>query len=356
LKKWRILPRDGFIKILQPGLITSVQDLGRNGYQKFGIGPSGALDPQALRAANLLVGNEPGEGALEVLYAGPTLQIEAENTRLSFAGASAAIEILRNRSSSGVVQIPSQRSILLKQDDIVRIRSISDSCCLYIGIEGGLAINSALGSLSTNIRAGTGGWHARPLAVGDRLPLRQTQASDRPDCQLVGVKFLPPATLRAIEGPQQDYFSEADLAQFFEIEYTVGASDRVGMRLQSDTRLQHQKGFNLVSDAVAPGSVQIPGDGQPIILMADRQTTGGYPKIATIISADIAAMGRLVMGAKIRFESVSVERAHTLRQRQLAFVQALEGHIVPMQARNTPALLAHNLISGVIDADFDADS
>jgi biotin-dependent carboxylase-like uncharacterized protein len=330
--------------------MTSVQDLGRNGYQRFGIGVSGALDPQALRAANLLVGNDPSEGALEVLYTGPTIEIEADDARLSFAGASATIEILRDKSR---LQIQSQRSMLLKRGDVVKIGSLADSSCLYIGVESGLAIDKAMGSVATNIRAGTGGWQARPLAVGDRLPLRDSQASDRVDHQLQGVKFLPPATLRAIEGPQQDYFSKADLAQFFENEYTVGASDRVGMRLQGGTPIYHTKGFNIVSDAVAPGSVQLPGDGQPIVLMADRQTTGGYPKIATVISADLAAMGRLVIGSKIRFESVSVQRAHALRRRVLAFSEGLKDHIVPMRSATTPVLLAHNLISGVVDAISD---
>ncbi len=335
--------------------MTSVQDLGRNGYQRFGIGQSGAVDPLALRCANLLVGNKPGEGALEVLYSGPTIEIEAETARMSFAGASAAIEILRDRSDRTGIQIRSQRSVRLRRGDVVRIGSLMDSSCLYVGIEGGLAIDDAMGSVATNIRAGTGGWQARHLAVGDRLPLRESRASDREERQLHGIRFLPPARLRAIEGPQYDYFSKADLDQFFESEYTVGSSDRVGMRLQCDRPLSHTKGFNLVSDAIAPGSVQIPGDGQPIVLMADRQTTGGYPKIATVVSADLSAMGRLVIGAKIRFESVSVEKAHTLRRRMLEISESLEDHVGPIQSSTTPVLLAHNLISGVVDGSEDHD-
>ena len=127
------------------------------------------------------------------------------------------------------------------------------------------------------------------------------------------------------------------------------------MRLQCDRPLSHTKGFNLVSDAIAPGSVQIPGDGQPIVLMADRQTTGGYPKIATVVSADLSAMGRLVIGAKIRFESVSVEKAHTLRRRMLEISESLEDHVGPIQSSTTPVLLAHNLISGVVDGSEDHD-
>ncbi|MBX9844671.1 MAG: biotin-dependent carboxyltransferase family protein [Xanthobacteraceae bacterium] len=346
--------RDDSIKIMQPGLMTSVQDLGRYGYQRFGIGPSGALDPIALRAANLLVGNDPGEGTLEVLYLGPTLEIEAENVRLSFAGANASIEILRGGSKRTGIRIQSQRSVLVKRGDIVKIGSLADSSCLYVGVEGGFEMAASMGSVSTNIRAGTGGWQARSLVVGDRLPLRQSRASDRGDFQLQGIKFLPPARLRAIEGPQHDYFSKADLDRFFENEYTVGISDRVGMRLRSENPLSHTKGFNIASDAIAPGSVQVPGDGQPIVLLSDRQTTGGYPKVATVISADLSAMGRLVMGAKIRFEPVAVEKAHALRRRVLSFQDGLQDHVVPLYDVSTPTLLTHNLISGVVDASHDS--
>ena len=335
--------------------MTSMQDLGRLGYQRYGIGQSGALDPLALRSANLLVGNKPGEGTLEVLYTGPTIEIEAESVRLSFAGAGAVIEIWRDKSRRALLQIQSQRSILLKRGQVVKIGSLMDSSCLYVGVEGGFEVDASMGSVSTNIRAGTGGWQARPLAVGDCLPLRQSQASDRIDQQLSGIKFLPPATLRAIVGPQHEYFSSEDIANFFENEYTVGSSDRVGLRLQSDRPLRHIKGFNLVSDAIAPGSVQIPGDGQPIVLMADRQTTGGYPKIATVISADLSAMGRLVIGSKIRFEFISVAKAHTLRRRMLAFSETIERHIAPIQSATTPVLLTKNLISGVVDATSDLD-
>src|SRR5262249_27868613 len=153
----------------EPGLMTTVQDLGRTGFQSLGIGVSGALDPVALRAANLLVGNEPGAGALEVLYLGPTIEIEAERVRLSFAGSSAIIEILPDLRASSGTRIESQRSVVVRRGQIVRIGSLTRGASLYVGIEGGFAIDPVFGSVSTNVRAGTGGWCARALAAGDRL-------------------------------------------------------------------------------------------------------------------------------------------------------------------------------------------
>ena len=123
-----------------------------------------------------------------------------------------------------------------------------------------------------------------------------------------------PSRVRAIAGPQSDYFADAEIAGFFETQYTVGAgSDRMGMRLEG-RRLAHARGYNITSDGIAPGSIQVPGNGQPIVLLADRQTTGGYPKIATVISADLPALGRLPIGAKIRFEPVTIETAHAARR------------------------------------------
>jgi len=347
-----------FLNILQPGLMTTVQDLGRAGYQSLGIGLSGALDPMALRAANLLVGNEPGEGGLELLYTGPTIEIEADSVRLSFVGANATIEILPDiRASSGTL-IECQRSIVVKRGEAVKIRSLTGSASLYVGIEGGVAISPTLGSVSTNIRAGTGGWRARALVAGDRLPLRRLNASERDEYKLDGVTFLPSRRIRAIPGPQHDHFDESEVAKFFDSEFTVGTSDRVGMRLRGRRPIPHAKGFNIASDAIAPGSIQVPGDGQPIVLMADRQTTGGYPKIATVISADLAALGRLCVGAKLRFEPVTVEQAYVLRRDMLSFLEGLASHIVPIRRSGVamaPQLSGYNLISGVVDARYSVD-
>jgi len=344
------------LHILKPGLMTTVQDLGRAGYQNLGIGISGALDSTALRVANLLVGNEPGAGGLEVLYLGPTVEIEADNVRMSFVGAAATIEILPDASASSGTRIGTMRSVLVNRGEVVRVGSLIGGATLYVGIEGGFDIQPILGSVSTNIRGGTGGWQARAMMGGERLPLCRMRASDRDECQAVGIEFRAPRRIRAIPGPQDDYFDDTEITKFFGGEYTVqSGSDRVGMRLQG-AAIQHAKGFNIASDATAPGSIQVPGSGQPIVLMADRQTIGGYPKIATVISADVPELGRLSIGSKIMFEPVTVEAAQALRRDMLDYLDQLPNCIVPIgRARNDvgPLLFDHNLISGVVDAHLD---
>jgi allophanate hydrolase len=336
--------------------MTTVQDLGRVGFQNLGIGISGALDSTALRVANLLVGNEPEAGGLEVLYLGPTFEIEADNVRMSFVGSAAAVEVLPDASAASGTRIASMRSVLVKRGEVVRVGSLTGGATLYVGIEGGLDIQPILGSVSTNIRGGTGGWQARAVVAGDRLPLCRMRASDRDECRAAGIAFRAPSRIRAIPGPQDDYFAAAEIGKFFGSEYTVqSGSDRVGMRLQG-AAIQHAKGFNIASDATAPGSIQVPGNGQPIVLMADRQTIGGYPKIATVISADLPELGRLSIGSKIRFESVTVEAAQALRRDMLAYLAGLRDGIVSIDRASDdvgPLLFSHNLISGVVDAHVD---
>jgi len=220
-------------------------------------------------------------------------------------------------------------------------------------VEGGFDIPPVLGSVSTYLRGGFGGWQGRALVAGDRLPLRRSEASERDECRIEGLDLSPPARVRAIAGPQNDYFSEAEIDSFFAGHYTVCAgSDRMGMRLQGK-RLDHARGYNITSDGIAAGSIQVPGNGQPIVLLADRQTTGGYPKIATVISADLPALGRLPIGAKIAFEHVSVEAAQALRRALFSDIERIGEKIVPISRVATdmaPMLLGNNLISGVVDA------
>jgi biotin-dependent carboxylase-like uncharacterized protein len=344
------------LHILEPGLMTTVQDLGRAGFHNLGIGISGALDPVALRVANLLVGNEPGAGGLEVLYLGPVIEIEADSVRLSFAGAAAAVEILPDASARSGTRIETMRSVLMKRGDVVRIGSLTGGPTLYVAVEGGFDIAPVLGSVATNIRGGTGAWQARAMIAGDWLPLCRARASDRDECRVDGIDFRAPRRIRAIPGPQDDYFDRAEIAKFFGSEYTVqSGSDRVGMRLQG-AAIQHAKGFNIASDATAPGSIQVPGNGQPIVLMADRQTIGGYPKIATVVSADLPELGRLSIGSKFVFEQVTFEAAQSLRRTMLSRLDSLRDHIVPVgrtAADVAPLLFGHNLISGVVDAHLD---
>jgi biotin-dependent carboxylase-like uncharacterized protein len=341
------------LRVLSPGLMTTVQDLGRPGYQRLGVPVSGALDPVSLRAANLLAGNSPSVGALEIAYAGPTLAIEADDVRLAFVGAFAAIDVFADETMRNGTRIAPMRSIRLRRGQVVRIGSLSGGALIYLAVEGGFALTPVLDSVSTYLRGGFGGLDGRALGIGDRLPLVRERASETEEHGLDGLDLAAPPRVRIMAGPQHDHFAASAVARLCAGEYTVGIeSDRMGMRLAGPS-LAHTKGFNITSDAIAPGSVQVPGNGQPIVLLADRQTTGGYPKIATVISADLPALGRLPIGAKIAFELVTQEAAAAARRSLLAEIEALPGRIRPL-ARGGQDIAARlsdcNLISGAVDA------
>jgi biotin-dependent carboxylase-like uncharacterized protein len=339
------------LRVVAPGLLTTVQDLGRYGHQHLGVPVCGALDPVSLRAANVLVGNAPGAACLEAAYVGPTFAVEAQDVRLAIVGAKASMDILENADASEGHPVGGMRSVTLRRGETLRIGALTGGSVLYVAVEGGFAIEPVLGSHSTDLRGRFGGWQGRALMTGDRLPLRQPRASARDEVELDGFNLYPPARIRAIPGPQSDYFSDADLARFFGSTYGVGAgSDRMAMRL-AGTPLHHLRGFDIVSDAIAPGSIQVPGSGEPIVLLADRQTTGGYPKIATVISADLPALSRLAVGAKIAFAPVTVEEAEAARRRFVADLDGIRDQIVPLRRTDVTAqLLDCNLISGVVDA------
>jgi biotin-dependent carboxylase-like uncharacterized protein len=339
------------LHVLAPGLLTTVQDLGRAGYQRLGIAVGGALDPVSLRAANALAGNPPGAGALEIAYTGPTLAIEADDVRLAFVGAPASIEILEDASASSGRQVDTMRSVLLRRGEVVRIGSLSSGAVLYVAVEGGFDIAPMLGSVSTYIRGGFGGWHGRALIAGDRLLLRRMQASEREELRLEGLDLSVQSRLRVILGPQCEQFSTNGIETLLASEYTVSAeSDRVGMRLAGPP-IEHARNADMVSDGIAPGSIQVPANGQPIVLQVDRQTTGGYPKIATVISADLPALGRLPIGAKVSFERVTLEVAQALRRKLAAEIEGIYNHLVPLSLDEPDfMLLDANLISGVVSA------
>ncbi len=341
------------LRVLAPGLLTTIQDGGRPGYQGLGIPVGGALDPVCFRAANALVGNAPDTGALEVAYVGPTLAVDADEVRLAVVGAQASIEILADEFATSGERVEGMRSICLQRGQVLRIGSLHESAVLYIAVEGGFDIEPVLGSLSTCLRAGFGGWQGRALIAGDRLPLVRDCPSERDDYELVGLGLAPPARFRVILGPQRDHFSDRAIEAFFAGEYTVTTgSDRMGMRLEGPV-LEHVKHYSITSDGIAPGSIQVTGTGQPIVLLADRQTIGGYAKIATVISADLPALARLPIGAKIAFEPVSMEVAVAARRALCAQLDGFDDQVMPIIRAGVdiaPRLLESNLISGFMDA------
>jgi biotin-dependent carboxylase-like uncharacterized protein len=335
-----------------PGLFSTIQDLGRFGYQRFGIPVSGALDPLGLHVANLLVGNPPHQAALEILRQGPQLIVEADRVRLAYVGGEAKIEVSAGTAAKRLMRCAA--SFTLQRGDRLSIGPLSGSNTGYLAAEGGFAVKDWLGSQSTYTRAAVGGFNGRRLASGDRLELCLNEASHRPEQRFEQLDLQPRSSFRVVLGPQDDYFSQAGIDTLLSSTFTVSAaSDRMGVRLEGPP-LEHAKGFNIISDATAPGSIQVPGSGLPIVLLADRQTTGGYPKIATIISADLPSFGRLQPGARLSFAAVSIDTARRLRRQYEQTVAGLAQTMTAYSDAGTaidPAkLLNTNLVSGVIDA------
>ena len=341
------------LRVLSPGLMTTVQDLGRVGYQHLGVPVSGALDHISLRAANLLVGNAPRTAALEIAYQGPALVVEADSVRIALAGADASIEIVSQSGEGSSRRLTMRESARLRRGETVRIGALASGAVAYLAVEGGFDITPVLGSLSTYTRGGMGGIEGRAIKAGDAIPLKLAAAPEQEEQMLPLLDLAPPKCFRVILGPQDDYFTEAGISTLLSATYTVTpATDRMGMRLDGP-KLEHAKGYNIVSDGTAPGSIQVPGNGLPIVLLADRQTTGGYPKIATVISADLPALGRLMPGAKVAFEAVGIEAAEAAARLLAAELAAIPERIVAARrgsAVDAAKLMGENLVSGMVDA------
>jgi allophanate hydrolase len=312
------------LEVIGPGLHTTVQDLGRIGFQDVGLPASGPLDRVSMRLANALVGNPPNTPALELLVQGPTLKVVADSVRVALVGSNAEIEI----RSGTPRRIPAGQSLTLVRDDVFRVGVLSDSVAAYLAIEGGLELAPVLGSASTYARGRIGGLNGRRFQRGDAVPLTLGRAAVRAERALASPLDLAlDQPIRVILGPQTDYFTDEAVRTFLASDYTVSAhSDRMGFRLEGPA-LAHAKGYNIVSDGIVTGSVQVPGSGKPIVLMVDHQTTGGYPKIATVISADIPVMGRRKPGRTLRFEAVEVSEAGRLRRQQETMIERACGAI-----------------------------
>lgn len=305
------------LEVVAPGVHTTVQDRGRVGFQDVGVPTSGPLDRIALRLANGLVGNDESAAALEILVQGPTLKVQCDGVRVALVGSSGGIDI----KSEPVRTVPAGESVMLERDTVFRIGGVGESLCAYLAIEGGIDVPAVLESRATYVRGALGGVHGRRLQKGDVIPLVRSSVAtgdERALPQPFALDLEQP--IRVILGPQADYFSDAAIKTFLSAEYTVSPqADRMGFRLEG-ARLEHAKGYNIISDGIVSGSIQVPGNGLPIVLMVDNQTTGGYPKIATVISADIPAVGRRRPGRKIRFAAVEVAEAERIRREQEAAI------------------------------------
>jgi allophanate hydrolase len=337
------------LKVVRAGLFDTVQDLGRIGYMALGMPTAGAMDRIGLTLANALAGNPANTAGLEIGVMGPDLLVEADSVRIALAGplSPALIE------GEGATPKPleSDRSHLLKRGQVLRVGMVEGASTAYLAVAGGFAIPAFMGSLSTYSRAGIGGFEGRELAVGDSLPLGLDQAPAGDEHKLAGPFDYGSGPIRVVWGPQDDYFSEAGRQTFVTSEYRVSKeADRMGIRFEGPT-IEHSKGADIISDGIGPGAIQVPGAGLPIVLLADRQTVGGYSKIATVASVDLPRLGRLLPGRTVHFTAITVEQAEALRREQEA---RLSRAIATLQIARSAGgidlgrLYEENLIDGVV--------
>ena len=298
------------IKILRPGFFTTVQDKGRTGYQKFGMPESGAMDKFSYKIANLLVGNQENVPALEFTLTGPKIKFTG-NCTIALTGAS-------SKAYLNQCQIPNWQSIYVPAGAVLSIEKLDKGARGYLAFKGGLKVVEKLASSSTYLRAGIGGYQGRQLKVNDYLKTAHNQDKKDYKYRYLPASYQPDyrneAECRVIMGPQAELFSQAGIKRLLNSKYRVtDQADRMGYRLEGP-EIEHSKGSDIISDGIAAGSIQVPGHQQPIVMLADRQTTGGYPKIATVITVDIAKIAQLQPGDKVSFKKVEIEEAHKLLQ------------------------------------------
>jgi len=294
------------LEILSPGALTTVQDLGRYGYGRYGVAPSGALDSFSLRIANLLVGNHEDQAGLEIMLLGPRIKIL---TDIAIAVTGGNLVPQRNNQP-----IEMWRAHGLKKDDILSFKTPLSGFRAYLAVGGGIGVPPVMNSRSTNLPSGLGGYQGRPIKKNDILSSELSCVNPDFAGRTFNSDWIPHYpkkwTLRVTWGPQDDHFPEDSRKLFLSAAYIMSSeSDRTGIRLQGaaiDRKPDIEE--SIISEGVISGSIQIPGDGKPIIILGET-VTGGYRKIATVISADLPYLGQIKPGDGIRFEVVSQESA-----------------------------------------------
>lgn len=339
------------LHIVQPGPQTTVQDLGRHGFQAYGVPVCGALDPVALRLANALVGNGPDAAALELRLAGPSFEVLDGPVRIAVAGASVSLDVALGETTESY---EAWRAIDVPAGATVRLGALRGSGGAVLAVSGGIDVPAVMRSRATDLKGRFGGHHGRALGVGDHLPIGEANVPLGACPELPNPPKAPEKiVLRVVLGPQAEAFTEAAIGAFLGTPYRASReADRMGMRLDGKA-LAFVKSADIVSDGIANGSIQVPGSGLPIVLLSDHQTIGGYAKIATVISADLPLAGRLLPGAEIRFRAVSVTEAEDARRALETEIARLITTLSPVRdvARiDETALYRENLISGVVTA------
>ena len=301
--------------IEQPGLLTTVQDLGHQGMAQFGVSPGGALDRKALVLGNRLLGNDPGDAVLECTLTGPEITF-ASDTVIALTGSDFG-PLLDGQA------IPMWEPVAVETGAKLSFAPApkDGGARTFLCIAGGISVDPVLGSRSTNLVGQFGGYAGRALQAGDRVPIGESRLDRERILRRRLVSPIPTyektITVNVVLGPQLHRFSDAGIAAFLDGPYIVTAkADRTGIRLSGPV-IEHRDGADLISEGIAYGAIQVPGDGQPIVLLAARQTVGGYTKIATVIGADLDRVAQLRPGGAIRFDAVDVARARAMTSEYL---------------------------------------
>ena len=300
---------NNYFKVLRPGINSTFQDLGRFGLQHLGIVASGCMDQLSFCISNKLVGNKLSEGALEFAYQGPLLEFVGESALVAISG-KVNFNIV---SKNGVIKQGSPNvSFLVLNGDKIDILSTINSVYGYLSISGGFKLKEIKGSVSTLVRAKIGPHNGEKLKSEDKIFFNKSSSADK--TKKIQFGFDQDNTVRVMKGLQVDYFSKKSQEDFFSKEYKITRlTDRMGMRLEGE-KIENIVNKNIKSEGITKGSIQIPGDGQPIVLLSDHPTIGGYPKIANIISADYDKLVQKMPGTKIKFKLVDLAVAENAFQ------------------------------------------
>ncbi|WP_019903033.1 biotin-dependent carboxyltransferase family protein [Methylobacterium sp. 77] len=324
--------------------VLGLQDGGRTGYQRYGLSGSGAMDRLAMATANALVGNRADAPALELGLGGGRFVMAAGRGWFAVAGAPCTIRI-------DGAPMAGHRTVMLEMGAELVIDPPREGSFVYLAVAGGFLADPVLGSVALHLRAGIGGTGGRAFQPGDNLRFTASDGPTQSDRTVDAVALDRDAAIRVMLGPQADHFTKAGIDTLLGSTFTVShRADRMGYQLEGTAIGHGAGGYNIVSDATVAGSIQVPGNGLPIVLMADRQTTGGYPKIGTVISADLRRLAQRRPGERVRFAAVDLTHA-----REAAFGQAREfaglaGRIRVLNGIDVARLYGANLAGQAVDA------
>jgi len=324
------------------GPVSSVQDGGRHGAQRYGLTPSGAMDRLALAAANCLVGNALFAACVEVGPFGATFKAHEGAVRLALTGAPRSADI-------GGRSVAFETSMTIPAGETLTLGFARRGAFSYLAIEGGIAGEPMFGSLAVNARAGLGSPYPRPLQAGDGFGVKAASTANERRIELPAVADGP---IRLVMGPQDDEFADEAKALFLDSDWKISAtSDRMGYRLEGPV-IRHLHGHNIVSDGTVDGSIQVPGNGAPIVLMPDRGTSGGYPKIATVISVDLGRFAQIPAGTGFRFKAIGVAEAQDEARKFAGLVRNLPDRLRALETvdLNIEALHHVNVAGSAVSA------